>query len=166
MADIQTHWRSPDHHKNSMALQADFPGAFTAMSELDALGHRLLKRAADDALITGSDAMVGISMLRRAVTLFVGLRHLLEAAAVEPAKLVARAQFETLLAFRYLVHGGRRRVTLHTPSSARARETRAKYFYVAAERREIYQSQGALDGRWGVPVRSSTVSHMKGKDWG
>ena len=160
-AQIQAPWRSPDCLKNSVALQANFPGVFEAMSDIDALGHRLLKRAADDARITNMDALVGLSMLRRSVTHFIGLRHLLEASAVEPAKLVSRAQFETLLAFRYLVHGGQRKVSLYTPSSSRAREARARYFYVAAERRKIYGSHGALDGRWGVRVRRESRGPMK-----
>lgn len=148
-AYIDTLWRSPDGVDNAAALRAAYPGAFAAIAELDALGHRTLQRAASAQHGADIDALVGLSMLRRAVTHFVGIRHLFEASAVEQAKVELRAQFETLLAFRYLVHGGRKHVPLETPSSTSRREARARYFYVAAERRKIYTQQALLDGRFG-----------------
>jgi hypothetical protein len=148
MSDIITNWRSPEGRDNALALQATFPAAFEAMAELDALGHRMLARVSGTK-ITGIDRLVGVAMMRRAVTLFVGVRHLFEASAIEPAKLVLRASFETLLAFRYLVHGGKSTVDLFTPSDQRKREARARYFFVAAERQLVYSRQSLLDGRWG-----------------
>ncbi len=81
------------------------------------------------------------SFMRRLVTQYVGIRHLFEASAVEPAKLGVRAQFESLIAVTYLMFGGRRKVDFHSAIDARRRESRARYFYVAAERREIYMRQ-------------------------
>jgi len=141
-----TRWHSQDGRDNALALQVNNPGAFDALAEIDALGHRILTKTFED-VVASMERLVGIAMLRRAVTLFVGFRHLLEASSIEPAKLVARALFETTLAFRYLVHGGRRKVDLFTPSSRNMRETRAKYYYVAAERGKIYGRRGLLDGR-------------------
>lgn len=146
---VQTLWQSPDGIGNANALQTKYAGAFEAIAELDAFGHRLLNRAASASRASDIDKLVGLSMLRRAVTHFVGFRHLAEASALEQAKLSVRAQFETLLAFRYLTHGGRRNISLFTPTSNVRRETRSRYFYVAAERRKIYTNQALLDGRWG-----------------
>lgn len=149
MSRIETLWRSPDGDSNAAVLRAHHADVYTALAELDAFGHRLLKRATDASSGDGIDALVGLSMLRRGVTHFVGIRHLFEASAIEPGKLGIRAQFETLLAARYLVHGGRSRVSIEVPTSARQREARARYFYVAAERRKIYSRQALLDGLWG-----------------
>jgi len=90
------------------------------------------------------DFLAGSAILRRSVTIFAGVRHLLEGSLVEPAKLLARAQFETLLAGRYLVHGGRGHYTPAILTSARQREVRARYFYVAAERRDVYARRSSL----------------------
>lgn len=87
--------------------------------------------------------------MRRAVTLFVGARELLEKSAVEPAKLPIRALFETTLAIHYLVYGAKKNVDLFSRSDSRQRECRARYYYVAGERRRLYGMQGMLDGRWG-----------------
>ena len=148
MSEIKTNWYSQDGKDNALALQATYPAVFEAIAELDALGHRMLARAASPK-ITDIDRLVGVAMMRRAATLFVGVRHLFEASAIEPAKLVLRASFETLLAFRYLVHGGKSKVDLFTPSDPRMREARARYFFVAAERQLVYSRQSLLDGRWG-----------------
>ena len=148
MAGITVRWRSEDGQNNATALQVQYAAAFDAVAEVDALGHRVLHRVSGDK-ITDVDRLVGVATIRRAVTLFVGIRHLLEASAIEPCKLVIRAQFETLLAFRYLVHGGKRVVGLQTKSDARKRESRARYFMVAAARQLIYSRQSLLDGRWG-----------------
>ena len=106
MAGITVRWRSEDGQNNATALQVQYAAAFDAVAEVDALGHRVLHRVSGDK-ITDVDRLVGVATIRRAVTLLVGIRHLLEASAIEPCKLVIRAQFETLLAFRYLGTGGR-----------------------------------------------------------
>jgi len=148
MVTLNTLWHSADAERNALALRLSKNSAFQALAEVDKFGHRLLTRCGD-ARISDIDRLVGIAMLRRAVTLFVGLRHLLEASSVEPGKLVARALFETMLAFRYIIHGARRRVDACTPSDHRAREARARYYLVAAKRNLIYSRQAVLDGRWG-----------------
>ena len=150
MTELKTLWRSPEGEDNALALRAGYPAAFEAIAELDALGHRILQRASEAKIVDDIDRLVGLSILRRAVTLFVGVRHLLEASAVESAKLPLRALFETLLALRYLVHGGRCSVDLFTASDPKKREARARYFVVAAERALIYRRQGLLDGKWGA----------------
>jgi len=142
---IKPPWRSPDGQTNATGLQANYADAFHAIGEIDALGHRLLTRMAADIKIERVDELVGVALMRRLVTQFVGIRHLFEASAVEPAKLGVRAQFEGLLAVRYLMFGGRRQVDFHSAIDARRREGRARYFYVAAERRDIYMRQVLLD---------------------
>lgn len=141
-------WRSQDGVDNATILRASRSDVFRAIAELDAAGHRMLNRMSSNT-ISNIDHLVGTALLRRAITHFVGVRHLFEASAVEPAKLPVRALFETALATRYLVHGGRSNVDLFTGSDERKRETRARYFYVGAERRGLYSRQGMLDGRWG-----------------
>lgn len=141
-------WRSQDGLENARVLRTQYLGAFKAVAELDAAGHRILSRISQNR-IDGIDPLVATALLRRAVTQFVGIRHLLEASAIETAKLPCRALFETALAVRYLVHGGKQKVELVTESHARQREARARYFHVAAERKGLYARQGMLDGRWG-----------------
>lgn len=150
MNELKVLWRSKDGEDNALALRVGYQGAFEGMSELDALGHRVLARASANKIISDIDRLVGLSMMRRSVTLFVGIRHLVEASAVEPAKLPLRALFETLLGFRYLVHGGKRKIDLFTASDDRKREARARYFFVAAERALVYSRQSLLDGKWGA----------------
>lgn len=145
MALIDPPWRSPDGQKNAEGLRANYSDAFHAVGEIDALGHRLLNRMAADIKIGRIDELVGVALMRRLVTQFVGVRHLFEASAVEPAKLGVRAQFEGLLAVRYLMFGGRRNVVFDSAINARRRESRARYFFVAAERRDIYMRQVLLD---------------------
>jgi len=120
------------------------------MSAIDALGHRVLSRAAEYKAASGRDKLVGLALLRRAVTTFVGVRTLLEASSVQPALIVARAQFEILLSIRYLVHGGRRSTSFETPTHARQRETRARYYLAASVRTGIYRRQALLDGAEGA----------------
>ena len=155
------HWRSPDGQANSNALQANFAPAFAAIAEIDALGHRLLTRMSVNVKIEKIDQLVGVAIMRRLVTQFVGIRHLLEASVVEPAKLGVRAQFESLLAVRYLIFGGRRRVSFHSASDARRREGRARYFFVAAERRDIYARQVLLDNGWRFGSRPAERRKLK-----
>ncbi len=80
---------------------------------------------------------------------------------VEQAKLGVRAQFETLLAVRYLLFGGRRTVAFNTPSDPQRRETRARYFHVAAERRDIYWRQVLLDQAWRFGSRPAQRRRLK-----
>src|SRR2546426_1247864 len=155
------HWRSPDGQANSNALQANFAPAFAAIAEIDALGHRLLTRMSVNVKIEKIDQLVGVAIMRRLVTQFVGIRHLLEASVVEPAKLGVRAQFESLLAVRYLSFGGRRRVSFHSASDARRREGRARYFFVGAERRDIYARQVLLDNAWRFGSRPAQRRKLK-----
>lgn len=154
-------WRSQDGQNNAAALRANYPGAFVALAELDALGHRMLQRAAAAQREAGIEALVGLSMLRRAVTHFVGIRHLMEASAVEQSKVNIRAQFETMLAFRYLIHGARKNVEADMATSKRQREIRARFFYAAAERRNVYEIQSLLDGRAGLPARAASRQGLR-----
>ncbi len=153
-------WRSPDAQANAHGLQANFAPAFWAIGEIDALGHRLLTRIAA-LTINSIDRLVGVAIIRRLVTQFVGIRHLLEASVVEQAKLGLRAQFESMLAVRYLAFGGRHHVSVITPTDARRREARARYFFVAAERRDIYARQVLLDNMWRFGSRPAERRKLK-----
>lgn len=144
------HWRSPDGIRNAEVLRTQYRAAFSAISEIDALGHRVLKRAGDAGPAEGVDRIVGLALLSQAVTGYVGLRHLFEASVVQSALLVARTQFEIYLAVRYLIHGGRQRLSLGTPTARRSRESRARYFMASEIRTEIYRRQAMLDGRDGA----------------
>lgn len=148
--EISTNWQSSDGLHNSQALRGMYPSVFSAIAEVDALGHRILKRASDGAPVNGVDKIVGLSLLRRLVTAFAGVRHLLEASSVQPALIVARSQFEVFLSLRYLVHGAQRRLSLHTPSSPRQREIRARYYMTASLRSGVYRRQAVLDGKEGA----------------
>lgn len=154
-------WRSPEGQANALALQANFAPAFGAIAEIDALGHRLLTRMARDVPIDSVNALVAAALSRRVVTQFLGIRHLFEASVVEQAKLGVRAQFETLLAGRYLLFGGSRNVDFNTRSDPRRRETRARYFHVAAERRDIYWRQVLLDQAWRFGSRPANRRRLK-----
>jgi hypothetical protein len=153
-------WHSPDAQANAHGLQANFAAAFWAIGEIDALGHRVLTRISA-ATIDSIDRLIGVAIMRRIVTQFVGIRHLLEASVVEQAKLGLRAQFESLLAVRYLIFGARRRVTFSSRSDSRRREGRARYFYVAAERRDIYARQVLLDNTWRFGSRPAARKKLK-----
>lgn len=154
-------WRSTEGLDNAHALQANFSEVFGAIGEIDALGHRLLTRMSVNARITNIDQLVGIAIMRRLVTQFVGIRHLLEGSVIEQAKLGVRAQFESLLAVRYLVFGGRRQVSFDSPTDARRRESRARYFFVAADRRDIYARQVLLDNAWRFGSRPAQRRSLK-----
>jgi hypothetical protein len=157
---LESLWRSSDGRQNATALRANYPGAFTALAELDALGHRILRRATAAQRDGEVEAWIGLSMFRRAITHFVGIRHLMEVSAVEQSKVLIRAQFETMLAFRYLVHGAKKNISLATPTPKRQREIRSRYFLVAAERRRVYEIQALLDGLWGTTPRRENVQAM------
>lgn len=130
-------WKSPGGHQNAIALQAQFRDGFTAIAEYDRIGHLLLHRAANVDAVDGVETIVGIATLRRAVTLFAGIRVLLENSSVDPAKAVARAYFELWLQHRCLAYGAAEPVSLETVTLAHDREPRARKYYVAAERRGL-----------------------------
>jgi hypothetical protein len=153
MPEPSTNWQSPDGLQNAQALNAMHPSVFSAIAEIDNLGHQILKRAIDAADVSSVDRIVGLSLLRRLITAFVGIRHLLEASAVQPALILARSQFEVFLSLQYLVHGGHRRPSLRTPSSLRRRDTRARFFMAASIRSGIYRRQAVLDGKEGLGRR-------------
>lgn len=137
-------WQSADGARNAVALQANNPTAFEALAEVDALGHRILATI-DRGPADGPDLMAGMALLRRSVTLFAACRRLCESSLLDPAKLQARALFETLLAVQFLVHGGNRAPNAGSPLSHARRMRRARFFYVAAERRRVYAMQWAID---------------------
>lgn len=58
MARLLSNWRSPDGVTNAQALQAKYAEVFEAISKLDALGHRLLKRASDSSTADNFDKIV------------------------------------------------------------------------------------------------------------
>jgi hypothetical protein len=154
--DLSTQWRSQDAIDNTIALQARYEGAFAALSATDQLGHRLLQRIGSISTAARVDDLVGMALLRRSVTVFAATRHLLASSLVEPAKLAARSLFELLLATRYLVHGGAQSVPLERRTDPRRRETRARYYFVAAERNKIYKRQMMLDGKSNSPAIGKT----------
>lgn len=100
--------------------------------------------------IENADQLVSLVFCRRMQTLLVGVRHLFDSAAVEPAKPLVRAQFELYLAIRYLVYGAKDPVTADTETYHRSRETRARYYHVATLRNAVYQRVALLDGAWGL----------------
>lgn len=139
VTELETRWYSPNGRENALALQAMYPEGFAAIAEFDRIGHLLLFRAGQTEA-DGIDALVGIALLRRAVTIYAGMRTLFEASAIDPAKLLARAYFELWLNYRCFVYGGLRDIPFETPSSPAAREQRARRYYVAAERRVLRAS--------------------------
>lgn len=131
------HWRSTDGIDNSIALQSRFPDVFVAIAELDRLGHLVLHRAGSRTDPASLEEVVGIALLRRAVTVFASLRHLLEQSLPDPARALARAQFELWLNYRALAYGTLAHITLETPCVASERAHRAEYFFLASERRGL-----------------------------
>ncbi len=143
-------WRSEDAQRNAEALFFQYPEAFIALAEYDALGHRVLKRVERGPKVSRLSQVVGIGLLRRAVTLYAGFRRLLEGSSIDPAKVVLRALLETFFAMQYLVHGGPVPGDLsETPEKQDERERRARLFRTAALRAKVYRRQAALDGEWG-----------------
>lgn len=130
-------WRSPTGQQNAIALHALYPGGFAAIAEFDRIGHLLLHRAGSAAAASGLEAVVGVALLRRAVTLFAGLRTLFEASAIDSAKAIVRAHFELYLTYRCLAYGDLTHLLLDSPTTAEEREPRAARYYVAAERRAL-----------------------------
>jgi hypothetical protein len=129
-----TDWRSSDGTKAALALTTNYPQVFSAIAEIDALGHRLLKRVADTLRPDAIETLVVAALLRRLVAQYVGIRHLLEASAVEQTKPLLRAQWETRLAIKALLKDEETGQT----ATAEIRESRARLYYVAAERQAAY----------------------------
>jgi hypothetical protein len=142
-------WYSPDALSNTEHLISLFPGVFAGMAEVDRLGHAILEQTITSYRGFAWETTLGLALLRRSVTQFGGIRYLCESSSVQPATLVARAHFETLLAVRYLVYGTKRTISGLTSTTARGREVRARYYRVEQLRREIYRRQSAIDGRYG-----------------
>lgn len=141
-------WLAQDSVGNSQFLVVAFPDVFDAMGEIDRVGHAVLEGAL--AYQGGAwETTVGLSFLRRSVTQFGGVRYLLQRSSVQPASILARAHFETLLASRVLVYGAKRYVSGLTPSTATGRERRARLYRAEELRREVYRRKAALDGRFG-----------------
>jgi len=153
MADL-TDWRSPQGVDNALALRSHYHEAFTAIAEFDRIGHALLFRQSH--AITGQtvEELVGLATLRRAVTIFTGLRTLFENSLADPARALARAYFELFLNYRCLAYGNRPRFTVDTPTSSAEREPRARRYYVAAERRGMHSRALILAPNAFYPLRS------------
>ena len=120
------HWRSAAAKQNAAAVGQNYAQVLDAFAELDAAGHRVLQRATQGPPVVGVDRVVGIALLRRAVTAFVGVRELLEASSVQPAMVVMRSHFEVFLSLRYLVFGGRRRRVIRVLRSRSASVPRSR----------------------------------------
>ena len=151
---MSSDWRSPDGTKAAYALTTKYPQVFSAIAEIDALGHRLLKRVADILPPDRIETLVAAALLRRLVTQYVGIRHLLEASAVEQTKPLLRAQWETLLAIKALLKDEETGQT----ATADIRESRARFYYVAAERQAAYAHKALIDGASGETVRSESAA--------
>src|SRR4051812_27658731 len=105
MAKDLTDWRSRDGLNNALSLRSQYQRAFSAIAEYDRIGHLMLLRASK--AITGEtvEGLVGLAMVRRAVTIFTGLRTLFENSLPDPARALARAYFELFLNYRCLAYG-------------------------------------------------------------
>lgn len=147
-------WRSPDGIKAAHALSAEYSQVFSAIAEIDALGHRLLKRVANSLPPDRIETLVVAALLRRLVAQYVGIRHLLEASAVEQTKPLLRAQWETRLAIKALLKDE----GTGQPAIADIREFRARLYYVAAERQAAYAHKALIDGASGEAVRSEKAA--------
>ncbi|MEX2531422.1 MAG: DUF5677 domain-containing protein [Gemmatimonadota bacterium] len=101
------------------------------------MGHLTLHRAGEGGPVSTVEGLVGIALLRRAVTEFAGIRRLLEASLADPAVVLARAQFELWLQYRCLAYGTKNPISLETPTIREEREPRAARFFVASRRRGL-----------------------------
>lgn len=142
-----TPWQSINGQQNALALRSKYAEGFYAIGEYDRIGHLLLHRAANRSSAHGLQDVVGVAILRRAVMLFAGVRALLEQSLPDVAKAPARAYFELLLNYRCLAYGGTHPITLETPTLRGSRESRARRYYVAAERRALRTRALALSPR-------------------
>jgi hypothetical protein len=137
MTDEVRTWRSPSGDSNAVELRAAFPGVFAALSEFDRMGHLTLHRAGERGPISTIEGLVGVALLRRAVTVFAGIRQLLEASLADPAVVLARTHFELWLQYRCLAYGTKHPISLETPTIRPEREPRAARFFVASRRRGL-----------------------------
>ena len=131
-----SNWRLPAAIENAHALRTNFAEGFHVVSEFDRIGHLLLHRAGQGQPAS-LEQIVGIALLRRAVTTFTAIRSLLESSLADPARALARAYFELWLNYRCLAYGSRRLISLETPTGPTERESRAQLFFVASERRGL-----------------------------
>lgn len=154
MAEDLTDWRSPTGVNNALSLRSQYREAFTAIAEFDRIGHALLFRAAQATTGENVEELVGLAMVRRAVTIFTGLRTLFESSLPDPARALARAYFELSLNYRCLAYGNRSAITLETPTSSAEREPRARRYYVAAERRGMHSRALILAPNATYPLQS------------
>ena len=146
---MASQWYSPDCIQNEQVLSTTRGEMLTTMASVDQQGHSVLEGALSAYHGDPWETTVGLSLLRRAVVQFEGVRYLCERSSVQSASLPARALFETMLATRVLVYGARRYISGLTPLSTLGRERRARLFRVDELRREIYRRKAALDGRFG-----------------
>jgi hypothetical protein len=149
-----TEWRSAEGTQAALALTTNYPQVFSAIAEIDALGHRLLKRVAGVLRTDAIETLVVAALLRRLVTQYVGIRHLLEASAVEQTKPLMRAQWETRLAIKALLKDEE----ADQAATADIRESRARFYYVAAERQAAYAHKALIDGVSGETVRTESAA--------
>ncbi len=136
---MENDWHSHVGEQNARALRTTHAAAFTTLSEIDRLGHLLLKRASDSVPVDRAhpeEWLTGIGLLRRAVATFAGTRTLLGAAAIDPAKALTRTHFELWLSYRVLIHGSASS-SFDTPITTEARVLRGRLYRVADERRGL-----------------------------
>jgi hypothetical protein len=137
MSEDIASWRSPSGESNALALRAAYPAAFASLAEFDRIGHLTLHRATEGGPKDTIEAIVGIALLHRAVTIFAGIRLLLEGSLADPAVVLARAYFELWLQYRCLAYGVSHPISLETPTTREERDPRATRFYVASVRRGL-----------------------------
>lgn len=150
------HWRLPAALTNAAALRHRYERGFLAISEFDRMGHLLLHRAGSQSAPADLEQIVGIALLRRAVSTFASIRALLESALADPARALARALFEIVLNHRCIAYGASSEVALETPTLKLDRTPRASRFFVASERRGL-RSRAMLI-KPGTRYAPSTVS--------
>src|SRR6266480_5976154 len=158
-------WRSPVGRDNAIALRANYIDGFHAISEIDRIGHLILYRAGSEGPVTDIQSVVGIGLLRRAVTVFTGMRSLFEASSVDPAKALARAMFELFLNHQVLAYGSQHPVPLDTPTLSADREPRARKYYVAAERRGLRARALVLRPEARFPLRDAEAVEAVRKEF-
>lgn len=130
-------WRLPAGVTNAHALQANYGEGFAAIAELDRMGHLMLHRIGSKTDAASLEQVVGIALLRRAVTIFTAIRTLLEGSLADPSRALARAHFEIWLNYRCIAYGSRRIISLESSTAAAERNPRANRFFVASERRGL-----------------------------
>lgn len=133
-------WNSPVGEQNALALRTKHADVFTALAEIDRLGHLMLTRAGASTPVDPANPeewITGIGLLRRAVTTFAATRTLLKAASIDPAKALTRMHFELHLTYRVLTHGGAARAALETPLDVAGRVARGRRYRVADMRRGL-----------------------------